>query len=200
MSSAGSKGGSAPRRRKFRVVGQISRGNRRGESFWRYSPVKKSTARAAKTDCRESESFNCRLPIDARIELRWHHIFFGELCAKAPSHQAIHPAVSPTRKCRLAAASVASFRSSKASQYRFRRGGFFHKADPQKRFGISRHSIVDVENQRHSGTERALLTSFWRDSSRLLLPIGGHFQQILRRPPLGSALRSQARRYPRTNR
>ena len=40
----------AAHRRRFPLVGQIFRGNRRGESFWRNSPAKKSTTRAAKTD------------------------------------------------------------------------------------------------------------------------------------------------------
>src|SRR6266576_3484013 len=129
-----------------------------------------------------------------------HRKFSAEERARAPFEGKSRWASSPKRKCRLAPATVADFRCSKASQYDFRHGGFFHKADPQKRFGISQRPIVDVKNQKHPGVERALLILFWRDFSRLLLPIGSHLQEILRRPPHDSALQSQARRCPRKDR
>src|SRR2546423_1457285 len=65
MLSVGSKDGGARLRHKFPSAAQISRDNRRGESFWRNSPAKRSTTRAAKIDYKLSESLNCRLPIAA---------------------------------------------------------------------------------------------------------------------------------------
>src|SRR5258708_24612280 len=128
-----------------------------------------------------------------------HRKFSAEERAKTPFEGESRWASSLKRKCRLAPATVADLRCSKASPYDFRHGRFFHKADPRKRFEISPRPIVDVKNQKHPGVERTLLILFWRDFSRLLLPIGGHVQEILRRPPPGSALRSQTRPSPPKN-
>src|SRR4030095_3933710 len=89
MLSVGSRAGSASRRRKFPLVGQIFRGNRRGESSWRNSPAKRSTARAAKTDYKGSESLNCRLRI-AECSLTHKQDFCGTvgfLANHAPKFQ-----------------------------------------------------------------------------------------------------------------
>src|SRR6266487_3043370 len=97
-----------------------------------------------------------------------HRKFSAEERAKAPFEGESRWASSLKRKCRLAPATVADFRCSKASQYDFRHGRFFHKAESQKLFEISLRSIVYVKNQKHPCFGRALLILFWRDFSRLL--------------------------------
>src|SRR5215211_6393546 len=68
MLSVASTAGFAAHCHRFPIVDQISRGNRRGESSWQNTPVRKSTGRAAKTGCRGSESCNCRVAVfDCRL-------------------------------------------------------------------------------------------------------------------------------------
>src|SRR6266513_2972358 len=98
-----SKGGRAGRDHKFPRVVRTFRGNRRDEPSSRNSPAKRTTVQSAKTNYKQSESFNCGLRIfDCGLQRetipRWSRTFSGEANATVLFREDFQPVVSPKRK------------------------------------------------------------------------------------------------------